>query len=93
MNFDKGELLNFYEEIENKRNERDEHIEQVEKLAHDIQFGLLEYRMRSVHRCLRYLVGIDKNMDKTLNHCIDKLDGKLDGEELDLKEELDYEQQ
>ncbi len=87
MDFNKGHLLSFYEEIENKRSERDEHIKQVQKLDDDIKIKVLEYRINSVNRVLNYMVGLDEDMDNLLTHCINKLNGDIDGIELDLKEE------
>lgn len=94
MNFNKGHLLSFYEEIENKRKEREEYIEQVQKIDKEIQVKLLEYRINSVSRVLSYLHSESFNEDKHLKdygniitHCCNKLSGNIDGIELDLKEE------
>lgn len=86
MGFNRGHLLSFYEEIEEQRKERDNHIEQVNKIDKDIQVKLLEYRINSVKRVLNYFKGLDKDFDNMINHCINKLDGNVDGVELDLKE-------
>lgn len=86
MDFNKGHLLSFYEAIEDKRKERDKHIEEVNKIDKEIQIELLEYRINSVKRVLDYLKGIDKDTDTMIIHCINKLDGNVDGVELDLKE-------
>ncbi len=85
MDFNKGHLLSFYEEIEAKRKERDKHIEEVNKIDKEIQIELLEYRINSVKRVLDYLKGIDKdNTDTMIIHCINKLNGNVDGFELEL---------
>lgn len=88
MNYNKGHLLSFYEAIENKRKEQDEYIKQVQKIDNEIKVELLEYRINSVNRVLNYLVGLDEDIDNLLTHCINKLNGNIDGIELDLKEEL-----
>lgn len=87
MDFNKGHLLSFYEAIEEQRKDRDNHIEQVNKIDKEIQTKLLEYRINSVNRVLNYMVGLDEDMDNLLTHCINKLNGNIDGMELDLKEE------
>lgn len=94
MDFNKGHLLSFYEEIENKRSEQDEHIKQVQKIDNEIRIKLLEYRINSVSRVLSFLHSESFNGDKLLKdygniitHCCNKLSGNLDGIELDLGEE------
>lgn len=94
MDFNKGHLLIFYEAIEDKRSEREEHIKQVQKLDNDIEVQLLEYRINSVSRVLSFLHSESFNGDKLLKdygniitHCCNKLSGNLDGIELDLGEE------
>lgn len=80
----KGNLENFYESIENKRKDRDEYIERVTKLDKEIQQEVLEYRIQSVKRVLEYFNIIDKDFDNMINHCINKLEGNIDGIELEL---------
>ena len=80
MDFNKGHLLSFYEAIEEQRKDRD-------NIDKEIQIKLLEYRINSVNRVLNYMVGLDEDMDNLLTHCINKLNGNIDGIELDLKEE------
>ena len=87
MDLDKNKLLSIYDSIENKRKERDEYIETVTKLDKEIQFEILEYRIASVKRVLEYFLGLDSDFDKLVTHCINKLNGDIDGIELDLKEE------
>ncbi len=84
MDFNRGHLLSFYEEIEEQRKERDNHIEKVNKIDKDIQIKLLEYRINSVKRVLNYFKGLDKDVDNMINHCINKLNGNIDGIELEL---------
>lgn len=80
----KGNLESIYESIENKRKDRDEYIERVNKLDKEIQQEVLEYRIQSVKRVLEYFSGIDKDFDNMINHCINKLEGNIDGIELEL---------
>lgn len=84
MDFNRGHLLSFYEAIEEQRKARENHIEQVNKIDKDIQVKLLEYRINSVKRVLNYFKGLDKDTDNMINHCINKLDGNIDGIELEL---------
>lgn len=84
MDFNRGHLLNLYDEIEAQRKERDNYIEQVNKIDKDIQIKLLEYRINSVKRVLNYFKGLDKEVDNMIIHCINKLDGNIDGIELEL---------
>lgn len=88
----KSNLECLYESIENKRKERDEYIKNVTKLDNDIQFKILEYRIESVKRVLeniqRLLILSDEEIIKNLNdkviHCLNKLNGNIDGIELEL---------
>lgn len=87
MELDKDKLLNIYDSIKEKRKDRDEHIEIVTKLDKEIQFEILEYRIASVKRVLEYFLGLDSDFDNLITHCINKLNGNIDGVELDLREE------
>ena len=80
----KSNLESIYESIENKRKDRDEYIERVNKLDKEIQQEVLEYRIQSVKRVLEYFNIIDKDFDNMINHCINKLEGNIDGIELEL---------
>ena len=86
MDYNRGHLLSFYENIEEKRKERDAHIEVVQRLDKDIQISLLEYRINSAIRVLEYFKGLDTDFDNLITHCIDKLNGNIDGIELELGE-------
>lgn len=81
-----GNLESIYEVIENKRKNRDEYIERINKLDKEIQQEVLEYRIQSVKRVLEYFNGIDKDFDNMINHCINKLEGNIDGIELELRD-------
>lgn len=93
MEYNKGHLESFYEDIKETRKLREEHIERVQKLDNEIQVKLLEYRINSTLRILDYLH--DKSFiesehidySKYINHCCNKLCGNIDGIELDLEEE------
>lgn len=80
----KGNLESIYDAIQEKRKERDSHIDTVTKLDKQIQQEILEYRIESVKRVLEYFQGLDKDFDNMLTHCINKLDGNIDGIELPL---------
>ncbi len=67
-----------------KKKNRDEHIEKVTKLDKEIQVETLEYRIESVKRVLEYFLGLDKDFDNMINHCLNKLNGNIDGIELSL---------
>lgn len=78
----KGNLECIYDAIKEKRKNRDEHIEEVTKLDKEIQVEILEYRIESVKRVLEYFTDLDTDFDNLIVHCINKLNGNLDGVEL-----------
>lgn len=80
----KGNLECLYDAIEDKRKNRDEHIEAVTKLDKEIQYEVLEYRIESVKRVLEYFRGLDTDFDNLIVHCLNKLNGNIDGIELEL---------
>lgn len=80
----KGHLECIYESIQEKRKNRDEHIEIVTKLDNEIQKEILEYRIKSVKRVLEYFSGLDTDFDNLIVHCLNKLNGNIDGIELEL---------
>lgn len=88
----KGHLEDIYESIQEKRKNRDEHIEIVTKLNNEIQKEILEYRIESTIRvledihqlCLISNEELIKNIDNKIVHCLNKLSGNIDGIELEL---------
>ncbi len=80
----KGNLECLYDAIKDKRKNRDEHIEAVTKLDKEIQYEVLEYRIESVKRVLEYFRGLDTDFDNLIVHCLNKLNGNIDGIELEL---------
>jgi hypothetical protein len=93
----KQECKNLYEEIEEIRKERDITINQVQKMDKDIEIKLLEYRIKSVKRVLDYMNNKcwkKENIPELHNkivHCLNKLNGNIDGIELTLEEGLNNE--
>lgn len=92
MDMDKGHLENIYENICEKRKTRDEHIEEVQRLDKLIQQDILEYRIASVDRILSFMhanqsfiIDNPQEFDTLITHCCNKLNGNIDGIELDLK--------
>lgn len=90
MNRDK--LLSIYDGIQELKEKQKEHMDIVSKLDNKIQNEILEYRIASVSRVLDYIhtkqfeEHFDKNyFDTLITHCCNKLNGNLDGIELDLK--------
>lgn len=86
----KGHLESIYDNIQQLREERENHIKQVQKLDREIQVALLEYRINSVYRVLDFihsnLSNKEKlNFDTLITHCCNKLSGNIDGIEIDLK--------
>lgn len=77
-----------YEEFERKRN-------QVRTLKSEIEVETLEYRIASVKRVLDYIndkCWRKENMNDLhtyIVHCLNKLNGNIDGVELGLKEKTD----
>lgn len=87
MDFDRDQLLNIFDAIKQKRNTQSEYIDMVQRLDKEIQFDILEYRIASVVRILEYIkYTTDNDFDGLITHCINKLNGNIDGTELDLKE-------
>lgn len=80
----KGNLECLYDAIQEKRKERDSHIENISKLDNQIQKEVLEYRIESVKRVLEYFQGLDTDFDNLITHCLNKLNGNIDGIELEL---------
>ncbi len=90
---DKNEVLNFYNEIERKRKEMKIMETQVQQIDNEIQLEIEQYRNKSVTRVLEYIndkCWNNENIDDLQNliiHCLNKLNGNIDGIELSLKEE------
>lgn len=92
MEYDKGHLLNIYDAIKDKRENQKEYIKQVQDLDNEIKTDVLEYRIASVKRILYYIhsnqmkVASDlKQFDTLITHCCNKLNGNIDGIELELE--------
>lgn len=97
MELDRNHLLNIYDSIKLKKNERDTHIASVSKLDNEIEKDLLEYRIASVSRILDFihttlattgshritLIG-GEDLDTLITHCCNKINGNIDGIELEL---------
>ena len=88
---DKNEVLNFYNEIERKRKEMKIMETQVQQIDNEIQLEIEQYRNKSVTRVLEYIndkCWNNENIDDLQNliiHCLNKLNGNIDGIELSLK--------
>lgn len=92
MEYDKGHLLNIYDAIKEKRENQKEYIKQVQDLDNEIKTDVLEYRISSVKRILDYIhcnqmkVASDlQQFDTLITHCCNKLNGNIDGIELELE--------
>lgn len=92
MELDKGKLLSIYENIEEARKQREDYISMVQKIDEEIQIKILEYRIASVSRILDYIhsnqmkVASDlKQFDTLITHCCNKLNGNIDGIEIELE--------
>lgn len=92
MEYDKGHLLNIYDAIKDKRENQKEYIKQVQELDNEIKIDILEYRIASVKRILDYIhsnqmkVASDlKQFDTLITHCCNKLNGNIDGIEIELE--------
>lgn len=93
MEYDKGHLLNIYDAIKDKREIQKEYIKQVQDLDNEIKTDVLEYRIASVKRILDYIhsnqmkVASDlKQFDTLITHCCNKLNGNIDGIEIELED-------
>ena len=96
MEYDKGHLLNIYDAIKDKRENQKEYIKQVQDLDNEIKTDVLEYRIASVKRILDYIhsnqmkIASDlKQFDTLITHCCNKLNGNIDGIELELGDKHD----
>lgn len=92
MEYDKGHLLNIYDAIKDKRENQKEYIKQVQELDNEIKTDILEYRIASVKRILNYIHGNQmkvasdlKRFDTLIIHCCNKLNGNIDGIEIELE--------
>lgn len=89
---DKQEILNIYNSIEEKRKEMRITEKQVQQLDEEITLELERYRNKSVERVLNYInekCWNDENIDNLqilIVHCLNKLNGNIDGIELNLEE-------
>ena len=85
--YEKNEIQFLYENIKDRRDE----IRESEKI---LKYNLLDYRIKSVHRILEYINSLcwkadNKEMREVHNyivHCLNKLNGNIDGVELTLNE-------
>lgn len=89
MYLDRNKLLNIYESIEDKRHDRDEHISYIQSIDKEIEKDILEYRIASVSRVLDFIhtsiaIKSDIDLDGLITHCCNKLNGNIDGIELQL---------
>ena len=91
---DKEEMQNFYNSIEEKRKEMEITEKQVQKLEKEIILELERYRNLSVQRVLDYInhkcwnketIDIDR-LQTLIVHCLNKLNGNIDGIELSLED-------
>ncbi len=92
MEYNRDHLLNFYQEIEDLRKERDEYIKSVQELDRNITVKVLAYRKNSVYRILdfihsnqNYILENPSELDTLITHCCNKLNGNIDGIEIELK--------
>ena len=97
MDLDKGHLESIYENICEKRKTRDEHIEEVQRLDKLIQQDILEYRIASVNRILsfmhsnqKFIIDNPKKFDTLITHCCNKLNGNIDGIEIELRKDGEH---
>lgn len=90
----KEEMQNIYNSIEEKRKEMRITEKQVQQLDREITLELEIYRNKSVQRVLDYIndkcwdkeiIDIDK-LQTLMVHCLNKLNGNIDGIELSLED-------
>lgn len=88
----KETIKNIYKDIEEKRKERIIMEKQVQQIDREIALDLEKYRNQSVYRVLEYinnkcwLKQDCKNLQNLIVHCLNKLNGNIDGIELSLEE-------
>ena len=87
---DKQGLENIFKSIENDRKERTIIENQVKSLDNKIQLDLKDYRIESVKRVLDYIndkCWRNQEVENLVVHCLNKLNGGIDGLELNLEED------
>lgn len=93
MEYSRGHLLNIFDEVKAKRQKQNELIKEVQELDNEIKTNILEYRIESVKRILDYIhsnqIKVASNLkqfDTLITHCCNKLNGNIDGIELEFEE-------
>ena len=85
----KQSLEEDYSFCESKLAEIRQHEKQIETIRSTYNKLIIEYRMKSVDRVLDYIrskkITDSKRLDILLCHCQNKLNGNIDGIELDLR--------
>lgn len=85
MELDRSQLLNAYERIK-------DNAKKVDEIKKDIANDVLQYRVASVSRVLNFIhtsIAINRSIDLAtlITHCCNKLNGNIDGIELELEGE------
>ena len=88
----KQSLEDDYSFCKSKLAEIRHHEEEIKTIRDTYNKLIIEYRMKSVDRVLDYIrakkITDSKKLDILLCHCQNKLNGSVDGIELDLKSEV-----
>ena len=88
----KQSLEEDYSFCKRKLEEIRSHAKQIETIRDTYNKLIIEYRMKSVDRVLDYIrskkITDSKMLDILLCHCQNKLNGNIDGIELDLRSEV-----
>lgn len=91
----KNDLIGDYNFCKGKLAEAKRHEEQIKSIYDAYRKKIVEYRTASVQRVLDYIrqakITDVRRLDTLLCHCQNKLNGNLDGVELDLKIEDEVE--
>lgn len=85
----KEELLDIYRGIEESKEYKKELIRQNEKVDKEIENRILMYRIASVSRVLDFIhtslaINSSIDLDTLITHCCNKLNGNIDGIEIEL---------
>lgn len=85
----KTELENDYRDCEAKLKKIKSLKKEIEIIEKEYNKMVIDYRLKSVDRVLEYIrrteITDEKELDTLLCHCQNKLNGNIDGTELDLK--------
>ena len=96
-NFDSLAINKLYEELNAAKNEIETRKNQLQNEINQYNKALMEYRIKSVYRVLGFMSWDTQRLtydhiQLLLVHCMNKLNGNIDGTELKLEYDYSYEE-